>query len=98
MLVIGFGLAFYLNMQLALVFVGVSPFMIVALALIVRHVGPLYGVLQTTVDKLNDVVQEMLTAVRAVKAYVREDYSARNFARSTRAWRARASRRSSSRC
>lgn len=79
MLVIGFGLAFYLNMQLALVFVGVSPFMIVALALIVRHVGPLYGVLQTTVDKLNDVVQEMLTAVRAVKAYVREDYECAQF-------------------
>lgn len=79
MLVIGFGLAFYLNMQLALVFVGVSPFIIVALALIVRHVGPLYGVLQTTVDKLNDVVQEMLTAVRAVKAYVREDYECAQF-------------------
>lgn len=79
MLVIGFGLAFYLNMQLALVFVGVSPFMIVALALIVRHVGPLYGVLQTTVDKLNDVVQEMLTAVRAVKACVREDYECAQF-------------------
>lgn len=79
MLVIGFGLAFYLNMQLALVFVGVSPFMIVTLALIVRHVGPLYGVLQTTVDKLNDVVQEMLTAVRAVKAYVREDYECAQF-------------------
>lgn len=79
MLVIGFGLAFYLNMQLALVFVGVSPFMIVALALIVRHVGPLYGVLQTTVDRLNDVVQEMLTAVRAVKAYVREDYECAQF-------------------
>lgn len=79
MLVIGFGLAFYLNMQLALVFVGVSPLMIVVLALIVRHVGPLYGVLQTTVDKLNDVVQEMLTAVRAVKAYVREDYECAQF-------------------
>lgn len=79
MLVIGFGLAFYLNMQLAPVFVGVSPFMIVALALIVRHVGPLYGVLQTTVDRLNDVVQEMLTAVRAVKAYVREDYECAQF-------------------
>ena len=80
MLVIGFGLAFYLNTELALVFVGVSPFMIVALFLIVRHVGPLYGVLQSTVDKLNDVVQEMLTAVRAVKAYVRGDYECAQFA------------------
>lgn len=79
MLLIGFGLAFYLNTKLALVFVGVAPFMAVALFLIVHHVGPLYGVLQTTVDKLNDVVQEMLTAVRAVKAYVREDYECEQF-------------------
>lgn len=79
MLVIGFGLAFYLNSTLALVFVAVVPVMAVALALIVRHVGPLYGVLQSTVDRLNDVVQEMLTAVRAVKAYVRGDYECEQF-------------------
>ena len=79
MLVIGFGLAFYLNSTLALVFVAVVPVMAVALALIVHHVGPLYGVLQSTVDRLNDVVQEMLTAVRAVKAYVRGDYECEQF-------------------
>ena len=53
--------------------------MAIAMAVIVRHVGPLYGVLQRTVDKLNDVVQEMLTAVRAVKAYVRGDYECEEF-------------------
>ncbi|MBM6953538.1 ABC transporter ATP-binding protein [Enorma phocaeensis] len=81
MLVIGFALAFYLNTELALVFVAVAPVMAVALVLIVRHVGPLYGVLQRTVDRLNDVVQEMLTAVRAVKAYVRGDYECEQFRR-----------------
>ena len=79
MLIIGFGLAFYLNGELALVFCAVVPVMAIAMAVIVRHVGPLYGVLQRTVDKLNDVVQEMLTAVRAVKAYVRGDYECEEF-------------------
>ncbi|OUN89542.1 ABC transporter ATP-binding protein [[Collinsella] massiliensis] len=81
MLIIGFILAFYLNAELALVFVVVAPVMAISMALIVRRVGPLYGVLQATVDKLNDVVQEMLTAVRAVKAYVRGDYECEQFRR-----------------
>ncbi len=79
MLVIGFALAFYLNAELALVFVCVVPVMAVAMVAIVRRVGPLYGVLQAKVDRLNDVVQEMLTAVRAVKAYVRGDYECEQF-------------------
>ena len=80
MIVIGFGMAFYLNAELALVFLCVTPVMAVALALIVRRVGPSYSVLQATVDKLNDRVQEMLTAVRVVKAYVRGDYERAQFA------------------
>ena len=79
MLVIGFALAFYLNAELALVFVCVVPVMAVAMVAIVRRVGPLYGVLQAKIDRLNDVVQEMLTAVRAVKAYVRGDYECEQF-------------------
>lgn len=81
MLVIGFALAFYLNAELALVFCAVVPVMAIAIVLIVRRVSPLYSVLQATVDKLNDVVQEMLTAVRAVKAYVRGDYECEEFRR-----------------
>ncbi len=79
MLIIGFGLAFYLNATLALVFVGISPLMTIMLVFIIHHVRPLYGVLQSTVDRLNDVVQEMLTAVRVVKAYVRGDYECEQF-------------------
>ena len=81
MLVIGFALAFYLNAELALVFCAVVPVMAIAIVVIVRRVSPLYSVLQATVDKLNDVVQEMLTAVRAVKAYVRGNYECEEFRR-----------------
>ena len=81
MLTMGLSLAIYLNAELALVFLGVVPVMALGMAAIVRHVGPLYGVLQKTVDRLNNVVQEMLTAVRAVKAYVRGDYECEQFRR-----------------
>ena len=81
MLLIGFTFAFWLNTELALVFVFVVPAMAVAVAAITRYVGPRYAILQKTVDKLNDVVQEMLTAVRAVKAYVRGDYECEVFAK-----------------
>ena len=80
MLIIGFALAFYLNAELALVFCGVVPVMAVAIVIIVRRVSPLYGVLQATVDKLNDVVQEMLTAVRAAKPTSAVTTSARSSA------------------
>ena len=38
------------------------------------RVSPLYRQLQTSMDHLNGVVQEDLTAVRAVKAYVRTEH------------------------
>ena len=51
----------------------------VVLFFIVRRVGPLYRVLQGVMDRLNDALQEDLTAIRVIKAYVREDHVARRF-------------------
>ena len=39
----------------------------------------MYGRLQQAVDRLNNVVQEGLTAIRAVKAFVRGDYEEEKF-------------------
>ena len=44
------------------------------LAWIVSKVGPLYGRQQSAVDHLNGRIQESLTAIRAIKAFVRGDY------------------------
>ncbi len=79
MLVMGLVLAAVMSPQLALVFLMVVPVLAVALFLIVRHVGPLYRVMQGVMDQLNDVLQEDLVAIRAIKAYVREDYVAERF-------------------
>lgn len=72
MLVMSLVYAFSLNRELAMVFVCILPVLAVALGVITWRVSPLYQRLQTSMDHVNRVVQENLTAVRAVKAYVRE--------------------------
>lgn len=79
MLVMGIGLSFMMNAYLSLVFFVSTPVLAVILCLIVRRVAPMYGRLQKAVDRLNNVVQEGLTAIRAVKAFVRGEYEGEKF-------------------
>ena len=79
MLLMGVGLSFRMNARLALVFVVGAPILGCMLFGIVRKVSPLYGSLQRAVDRVNNVVQEGLTAIRAVKAFVREEYQEEKF-------------------
>ena len=79
MLVMGLGLSVYMNARLSVVFFVCAPLLAVVLLFIVRRVAPMYTVLQKAVDRLNHVVEENLTAIRAVKAYVRGDYEAEKF-------------------
>ncbi len=80
MLVMGLVMSCFMSPELAVVFFVVLPFLAVALCLIVRRVGPLYRVLQRTMDALNDALQEDLVGIRAIKAYVREGYVSGRFA------------------
>ena len=79
MLAMGLGLSFWMNPRLALVFVVCAPALAVILFLVVRKVAPMYGRLQKAMDGLNNVVQEGLTAIRAVKAFVRGEYEEDKF-------------------
>ncbi len=79
MLVMGVGLSFWMNPTLALVFLVCAPILGVTLFSILRKIAPLYSLLQKVVDRLNEVVQEGLTAIRAVKAFVRGEYEEEKF-------------------
>lgn len=79
MLVMGIGLSIMMNARLALVFLVCAPVLSLIMFFIVRSVAPRYSVLQRAVDKLNAVVQENLTAIRAVKAFVRGEYEEEKF-------------------
>ena len=79
MLVMGLGLSFWMNAELALIFVVCAPILALILFLVVSRVAPMYSRLQKAVDRLNNVVQEGLTAIRAVKAFVRGEYEEDKF-------------------
>ena len=79
MLVLGVGLSLWLNARLALVFFVCLPILALILFCVVRKIAPMYGRLQRAVDRLNNVVQEDLTAIRAVKAFVRGGYEQEKF-------------------
>ena len=79
MLFMGVGLSFALNPDLALIFVICAPILGIILALIVHKVSPLYAQQQAAVDHVNSRLQESLTAIRAIKAFVRRDYEETQF-------------------
>lgn len=79
MLIMGIGLSVYMNAKLSVVFFISAPLLALILVFIVRKVAPMYRRLQKSMDHLNNVVQENLTAVRAVKAFVRGEYEEEKF-------------------
>ena len=72
-------MSFVINARLALVFVVATPTLGFLVFQIVRHVRPLYAKLQGAIDQVNRIIQENLTAIRIVKAYVRGDYESAKF-------------------
>ena len=78
-LIMGIGLSFMMNAKLSLVFFISTPVLACILYFITKKTAPMYGRLQQAVDRLNGVVQEGLTAVRAVKAFVRGEYEEEKF-------------------
>ena len=80
LLVMGILLSFWMNSKLAVVFLVCIPVLGAVLFWIVTKVAPMYTRLQNIMDRLNRVVQEGLTAIRAVKAFVRDEYEEEKFA------------------
>lgn len=79
MMIIALFMSFRMSSQLAITFVIAAPVLGLLLAVIVSKVRPMYGKMQGAMDMVNRIVQENLTAVRVVKAYVRGDYEVEKF-------------------
>ncbi len=79
MLVAATGVAFSINKELAVVFLVALPVLACLLFCITMKVRPLYGTMQGAIDRVNRIIQENLTAIRVVKAYVRGDYEIAKF-------------------
>ena len=67
--------------RLSLIFIVAMVILGVSLYLIISRVGRLFQQVYVKYDELNQSVQENVQAIRVVKAFVREDYENRKFAR-----------------
>ena len=79
MLIFASSVAFTINRTLAFVFFVALPILAVLPIIIILNVRPLYGRMQNAIDLVNRSIQENLTAIRVVKAYVRGDYEVAKF-------------------
>jgi ATP-binding cassette subfamily B protein len=80
MLISGTVMACFLNLQLSTVFFVVIPVLGVSLGLIAKAAYPRFKVMLAQYDKLNNTVQENVTAIRVVKSFVRGKFENEKFA------------------
>jgi len=77
-------MAFRMNAELAAVILVVIPLLTAAIVWILRTAYPRFTAMQKALDTLNSGIQEVLTNVRVVKSFVREDYEEKRFADTNR--------------
>jgi len=81
----GIIMAVTINARLALILTFALPLLLVALFLIMRISFPLFGLVQSRLDKVNEVQRENLSGARVIKAFVRADYENHKFANANEA-------------
>jgi len=79
MLIAAMIMSFYVNAKMALIFLGSAIFLSIALFLVVSNAHPIFKRVFRKYDDLNASVQENLTGIRVVKAYVREEHETSKF-------------------
>lgn len=79
MLIVATFMTFYINSQLALIFLGAIVFLAIVLAIITMRAYPKFRQAFYSVDDLNAGVQENINNIRIVKAYVKEKTETENF-------------------
>ncbi len=75
----GIAVILTLNVNFGMVLVISLPVQLIAVAIIMKKAAPLFGIVQTKLDKVNSVVQENVSGARVVKAYTREEYEINRF-------------------
>lgn len=73
------GIMLATNRELATVMFALLPITLILVTVFVRTVQPLFKRVQEKLEYLNQVMQENLTGIRVVKAFVRRDHENRRF-------------------
>ncbi|CAG7618653.1 ABC transporter ATP-binding protein [Paenibacillus allorhizosphaerae] len=72
-------MAFTISIKLAVILIIVIPILFAVLFVIIRKGFPLFSIVQSKLDGVNNVLQENLSGIRVVKAFVRSDYERGRF-------------------
>ena len=75
----GIAVILTLNVNFGMVLIISLPVQLIAVAIIMKKAAPLFGIVQTKLDKVNSVVQENVSGARVVKAFTREEYEIDRF-------------------
>ena len=75
----GIAVILTLNVNFGIVLVISLPVQLIAVAIIMKKASPLFGIVQSRLDKVNSVVQENVSGARVVKAFTREEYEINRF-------------------
>ena len=81
MLIFSFIMCFIIHARLSLIFLAVMAALAVFLIFVIRKTIPMFTQVFRRYDDLNASVQENVSAIRVVKAFVREDYENDKFTR-----------------
>lgn len=65
--------------ELSPILLGVIPLILIVIILLGKRVGGLFKKVQESLDNVNTSIQENLSGIRVVKAFVREDYEIKKF-------------------
>lgn len=68
-----------IDVMFGLVLLVTLPVQLVIVAVVLKKGAPLFGVVQSKLDRVNSVVQENVSGARVVKAYTREQYEIERF-------------------
>ena len=71
--------SFRISTNISLIFLGMIPLLGLGIFLIIRKVHPIFRTVFKTYDTLNNVVQENVRGVRAVKSFNRQQYEITKF-------------------
>ncbi len=78
-LIFSFAAAYKIDPKMCLIFLGNIPVLLIGLLFIMKFVHPIFNRVFKNYDKLNNVVQENLYAVRVVKSFNRQNYETEKF-------------------
>lgn len=83
MLVFATLMTIYINRELSFIFIGAVIFLSLVMTVVILKVFPIFSGAMKKYDKINSNLQENISGIRVVKAYVRESHEIGKFEEST---------------